>query len=84
MNQYVSAKGKGLFIKRLPANSSPKEAGEYVKAVRIELSAVLGPSMATRRRIDLEGGNRGGYFSDPSTAINELITEAVDFARSAR
>lgn len=62
-----------------------EETVRYVLTVRDELEQVLRQlPRAARHRIDLDNGERGGYFADTSTAVTTLLYEAVDAAREAK
>lgn len=62
-----------------------EEAVRYVLTVRNELWQVLRQlPRADLYRIDLDNGERGGYFADESTAVTTLLYEAVDAAREAK
>jgi len=76
---------EGWVIAQLPANASPREAADYLAAVRRELSEAIGnPSLTTRHRVDMEGGNRGGYFVEANVALNELLWDVIDMVRNAK
>lgn len=82
---YVRTNGDGCLISRPPVEMSPDGARKYLAVLRRELAGVLGPSpYASRRKVDLEDGRRGGYFADANVAIDTLLWETVDSARSSK
>ena len=68
-------------IKILPP--SDVNAGEYLRQVRRELAAIFAKGKPVAMyRIDLENGQRGGSFTNSTTAVIELLTELVDESHS--
>jgi len=80
---FVRKSAEGWVIAQPPGQASPSEAADYLAAVRRELKQAIGHTpITTRHRVDMEGGNRGGYFADENLALNELLWEVIDSVRN--
>lgn len=83
---YVRKQDDKVLVKRPPTGMDAAAARTYLDTVKSELESEFGPapSFKALQRIDLEDGGRGGYFSSIRSAMNELMCEAVDVAKSAK
>lgn len=69
-------------MKILPPNGTNAE--EYLAQVRRELDDVIAKGKpGARHYIELENGQRGGWFASSAMAVTEMLTELVDATRSA-
>ena len=68
-------------IKILPPKDADTE--EYLRQVRRELDVAIAKGKSgAMHHIELENGQRGGWFTNSTMAVTELLTELVDATHS--
>lgn len=76
---YVRVEGEKNLI--LPSEGTNSE--EYLAQVRRELDSIIAKGApGARHLIELENGQRGGWFARSELAMTELLTELVDASHS--
>jgi hypothetical protein len=90
MSCVRTEEGDVMIVALPPTGMNAAEARQYLHDVRQQIEGIIAKRQSSKAipgtmyRIDLENGQRGGWFYNSSQALTALLWETIEFARTAK